>query len=230
MLKRDLYYERIPTKSLRDDVRYLGNILGKVIKDQEGKKFFDLVEKTRLLSKANIANRRQKNPFNKLSKEIKKVNPKTLNFETIDKIDAINLNDLTEINPDIRMGPCVGNPSKFLGIGLNFKDHALEQNLPIPDEPIIFSKFTNCVCGPNDDIEIPKGSEHTDWEVELGFVIGKKAKYIPENEALKYVLGFFLVNDVSERNFQKKEVSLGIKERDLILLDQLDLIYLPKMK
>tara|TARA_B100001741_G_scaffold288820_1_gene267268 strand:- start:97 stop:753 length:657 start_codon:yes stop_codon:yes gene_type:complete len=102
------------------------------------------------------------------------------------------------------MGPCVGNPSKFLGIGLNFKDHALEQNLPIPDEPIIFSKFTNCVCGPNDDIEIPKGSEHTDWEVELGFVIGRKAKYIPENEALKYVLGFFLVNDVSERNFQKK--------------------------
>ena len=78
MLKRDLYYERISTKSLRDDVRYLGNILGKVIKDQEGKKFFDLVEKTRLLSKANIANRRQKNPFNKLSKEIKKVNPKNL--------------------------------------------------------------------------------------------------------------------------------------------------------
>ena len=78
MLKRDLYYERISTKSLRDDVRYLGNILGRVIKDQEGKKFFDLVEKTRLLSKANIANKNQKDPFNKISKEIKKCNPKNL--------------------------------------------------------------------------------------------------------------------------------------------------------
>ena len=96
MLKRDLYYERISTKSLRDDVRYLGNILGKVIKDQEGKKFFDLVEKTRLLSKANIANRRQKNPFNKLSKEIKKVNPKNLFKLTRAYNHFMNLYNLAE--------------------------------------------------------------------------------------------------------------------------------------
>ena len=104
-----------------------------------------------------------------------------------------------------RIGACVSNPSKFIGIGLNFKDHATEQNLPIPKEPIIFSKFTNSVCGPNDDIAIPKNSNHTDWEVELGFVIGKKAKYISEAEALDHVLGFFLVNDLSERNFQKNK-------------------------
>ena len=96
MLKRDLYYERISTKSLRDDVRYLGNILGRVIKDQEGKKFFDLVEKTRLLSKANIANRNQKDPFNKISKEIKKCNPKNLFKLTRAYNHFMNLYNLAE--------------------------------------------------------------------------------------------------------------------------------------
>jgi len=109
------------------------------------------------------------------------------------------------LDPNSRIGPCVSKPSKFIGIGLNFKDHAEEQNLPIPKEPIIFSKFTNCVSGPNDDIIIPKNSNHTDWEVELGFVIGKKTLYVNETNALDHVLGFFLVNDVSERNFQKKK-------------------------
>jgi 2,4-diketo-3-deoxy-L-fuconate hydrolase len=88
---------------------------------------------------------------------------------------------------------------------LNFKDHAEEQNLPIPKEPIIFSKFTSCVSGPNDDIIVPKNSNHTDWEVEIGFVIGKKALYVSEENAMDHVLGFFLVNDVSERNFQKNK-------------------------
>ena len=88
---------------------------------------------------------------------------------------------------------------------MNFKDHAEEQNLPIPKEPIIFSKFTSCIIGPNDPIIVPKGSQHTDWEVELGFVIGKKALNVSVENALDYVLGFFLVNDVSERNFQKNK-------------------------
>ena len=142
--------------------------------------------------------------YRDLSNIIQDFNPEYLNFETLNKINELEIQDLPIISKDQRIGACVNNSSKFIGIGLNFKDHALEQNLPIPSEPIIFSKFTNCICGPNDDIQIPKNSSHTDWEVELGFVIGKKAKYVSEDNALDYVLGFFLVNDVSEREFQKK--------------------------
>jgi len=138
-----------------------------------------------------------------LSSIINDFNPETLNIETINKISGINFSNLPELDPSSRVGACVSKPSKFIGIGLNYKDHAKEQNLPVPKEPIIFSKFTNCVSGPNDNIMIPKNSKHTDWEVELGFVIGKKALYVSEDKALDYVLGFFLVNDVSERHFQK---------------------------
>ena len=141
--------------------------------------------------------------YRDVSTIVKDFDPSTLNFDTIKKISETDVNSLSVLSKDSRIGACVKDPSKFIGIGLNFKDHALEQNLPIPKEPIIFSKFTNCVCGPNDDIQIPKGSNHTDWEVELGFVMGKEAKYISEEEALDYVLGFTLVNDVSERDLQK---------------------------
>jgi len=140
-----------------------------------------------------------------LSSIIEDFIPETLNFETINKINEENISNLPILDSSLRIGACVSKPSKFIGIGLNFKDHAEEQNLPIPKEPIIFSKFTNCLSGPNDDIVIPKNSKHTDWEVELGFVIGKKALYVSEDKALDHVLGFFLVNDVSERNFQKKK-------------------------
>jgi 2-keto-4-pentenoate hydratase/2-oxohepta-3-ene-1,7-dioic acid hydratase in catechol pathway len=145
------------------------------------------------------------NNFRDLSSVVKDFTPDTLNFKTIDKIKKINILNLPILNSAKRIGPCVANPSKFIGIGLNFKDHAEEQNLPTPKEPIIFSKFTNCVSGPNDDIIIPKNSHHTDWEVELGFVIGKKTLYVDKADALDHVLGFFLVNDVSERNFQKNK-------------------------
>ena len=144
------------------------------------------------------------NNYRDLSKIISDYNPDTLNFDLIKKIKNIDILDLPKLDSKLRIGPCVSKPSKFIGIGLNFKDHAEEQNLPIPEEPIIFSKFTSCITGPNDPIIIPKGSEHTDWEVELGFVIGKKAINVSIEQALDYVLGFFLVNDVSERNFQKK--------------------------
>ncbi len=143
--------------------------------------------------------------YRDLSSEISDFNSDTLNFETLKKISKINKSNLPILDKDIRIGPCVSNPSKFLGIGLNYKDHALEQNMPIPKEPIIFSKFTSSISGPNDDIEIPKNSSHTDWEVEIGFVIGKTARYINEDQAMDHVLGFFLVNDVSEREFQKKK-------------------------
>ena len=143
--------------------------------------------------------------YRDLSSTIKDLNPSTLNFETLEKIKNLDIKKLPIMDKNLRIGACVSNPSKFIGIGLNFKDHALEQNLPIPNEPIIFSKFTNCIVGPNDDIIIPKNSTHTDWEVELGFVIGKRASYVSEEEAMNYVLGFFIVNDVSEREFQKNK-------------------------
>ena len=145
------------------------------------------------------------NNYRDLSKIISDYNPDTLNFDLIKKIKNIDILDLPKLDSKLRIGPCVSKPSKFIGIGLNFKDHAEEQNLPIPEEPIIFSKFTSCITGPNDPIIIPKGSEHTDWEVELGFVIGKKAINVSIEQAWDHVLGFFLVNDVSERNFQKKK-------------------------
>ena len=143
--------------------------------------------------------------YKDLSSLIKDFDSETLTFETLKKIKEIDISKLPNLDPKARIGACVSKPSKFIGIGLNFKDHAEEQNLPIPKEPIIFSKFTNCVSGPNDDIIVPKNSNHTDWEVEIGFVIGKKALYVSEENALEYVLGFFLVNDVSERNFQKNK-------------------------
>ena len=145
------------------------------------------------------------NNFRDLSSIINDFIPDTLNFETLEKIKNIDINTLPKLNSNLRIGACVSKPSKFIGIGLNFKDHAEEQNLPIPKEPIIFSKFTSCIIGPNDPIIVPKGSEHTDWEVELGFVIGKKAINVNVDNALDHVLGFFLVNDVSERNYQKNK-------------------------
>ena len=147
----------------------------------------------------------QDNNFRDLSSLVEDLNPNTLNFENLDKIQNSDISNLPKLDTNSRIGACVSKPSKFIGIGLNFKDHAEEQNLPIPKEPIIFSKFTSCVTGPNDPIIVPKGSNHTDWEVELGFVIGKKAINVSVDEAMDHVLGFFLVNDVSERNCQKNK-------------------------
>jgi 2-keto-4-pentenoate hydratase/2-oxohepta-3-ene-1,7-dioic acid hydratase in catechol pathway len=101
-----------------------------------------------------------------------------------------------------RLGPCVAGIGKFICIGLNYADHAAESGHPVPDEPVIFMKGTSAVVGPNDDVEIPRGSEKTDWEVELGVVIGKSAKYVTEADALEHVAGYCVINDVSERSFQ----------------------------
>ena len=143
--------------------------------------------------------------YRDLSSIVNDFNPDTLNFDTIETIKNADISNLPKLDSNLRIGACVSRPSKFIGIGLNCKDHADEQNLPIPKEPIIFSKFTSCITGPNDPIVVPKGSNHTDWEVEIGFVIGKKAINVSVDEAMDHVLGFFLVNDVSERNFQKNK-------------------------
>ena len=107
---------------------------------------------------------------------------------------------LVEGNP--RLGPCVSGIGKFICIGLNYADHAAESGIQVPPEPVIFMKATSAVCGPDDDVEIPRGSEQTDWEVELGVVIGKPAKYVDEARAMDHVAGYCVVNDVSERTFQ----------------------------
>lgn len=113
-----------------------------------------------------------------------------------------NFNDLSEIDPNIRLGAPFARPSKIVCIGLNYKDHAEETGAAIPAEPIIFMKSTTALVGPNDTVVIPKNSVKTDWEVEFGIVIGKKATYVEESEALDYVAGYVLHNDVSEREFQ----------------------------
>jgi ureidoglycolate lyase len=122
--------------------------------------------------------------------------------DSLKKLVALDVAKLPLASGDLRIGPCVGKIGKFICIGLNYADHAAESNAPIPKEPIVFMNTTSAVCGPNDDVEIPKGSEKTDWEVELGVVIGKPAKYVPENHAMDYVAGYCVVNDVSEREFQ----------------------------
>jgi 2,4-diketo-3-deoxy-L-fuconate hydrolase len=103
---------------------------------------------------------------------------------------------------DLRLGPCVGSIGKYVCIGLNYADHAEEAGMPIPPEPIIFNKWTSAVCGPNDPIQIPRGSTRTDWEVELGVVIGKPGVYIDEADAMDHVAGYCVINDVSEREYQ----------------------------
>lgn len=110
-----------------------------------------------------------------------------------------------------RIGPCVGQVGKFIGIGLNYADHAAEAGLQVPPEPIVFSKFTSCICGPDDPILIPRGSEKTDWEVELGIVIGRPARYITEDQAMDHVAGFCVINDVSERAFQNERAGQWCK-------------------
>lgn len=120
-------------------------------------------------------------------------------LEALSKIDPQSL-PLVQGSP--RIGPCVGQVGKFLCIGLNYADHAAESNMPVPSEPVIFSKFTSAICGPNDDVQIPRGSTKTDWEVELGVVIGKGGRYIDESNAMDHVAGYCVINDVSEREWQ----------------------------
>ncbi|MDT1060991.1 fumarylacetoacetate hydrolase family protein [Paracoccus sp. CPCC 101403] len=122
-----------------------------------------------------------------------------VNLDALKRIDPASL-PLVEGNP--RFGACVGGVGKFICIGLNYSDHAAESGMAVPPEPVIFAKYTSAICGPNDDIIIPRGSEKTDWEVELAFVIGKPGKYIAEADAMDHVAGFCVCNDVSERAFQ----------------------------
>lgn len=151
------------------------------------------------------------NTIRDLSSVIKDIDPTTIGDGLINTVKKLDISKLPKLDNNLRVGASVSNPSKFLGIGLNFLDHALEQNLEPPKEPIIFSKATTSVCGPNDDLIIPKNSQKTDWEVEIAFVIGKKGKNIPLQDAESYIFGYCLVCDFSEREWQKNRSGQWIK-------------------
>ncbi len=125
-----------------------------------------------------------------------------LSDEGMEAIRAVDPASLPLVPADTRLGACVADTGKFICIGLNYADHAAESGLEVPPEPVIFMKATSAICGPNDPIVIPRGSEKTDWEVELAVIIGKRAKYVSEADALDYVAGYAITNDVSERAFQ----------------------------
>ena len=151
------------------------------------------------------------NKIRDLSSHIKDFNSDNLIFETISKLENINLETLPEINNSERVGACVSKPGKFVAIGLNYSDHAKETGLKTPKEPIVFMKATSCISGPNDDIEMPKNSSKLDWEVELAIVIGKETKNISEQEAADHILGYCIVNDVSEREWQIEKLGQWVK-------------------
>lgn len=122
--------------------------------------------------------------------------------DMISRLSAIDPERLPPVSKPGRLGPPLARVGKFIAIGLNYRDHAVEANLPIPSEPIVFTKANSCIVGPDDTVLIPRGSEKTDWEVELGVVIGKVTRYIREADGLDHVAGYLTVNDVSERAFQ----------------------------
>lgn len=137
-----------------------------------------------------------------LSAHIDDVAGAALSDEALARLRPLDTDTLPKVEGDPRLGACVGGIGKFICIGLNYSDHAAETGADVPEQPILFFKATSAVCGPNDDVLIPRGSLKTDWEVELGVVIGKEARYVDEAEALDHVAGYCLINDVSERAFQ----------------------------
>lgn len=145
-----------------------------------------------------------------LSEHVSDIAGDVLTDEGLAMIADLDLSTLPEVTAK-RYGPCVARVGKFICIGLNYSDHASESGMTVPSEPVIFAKATSAICGPNDEVELPRGSTATDWEVELGVVIGNEAKYIDEAEALEHVAGYCLINDISERDFQLKREGQWVK-------------------
>ena len=137
-----------------------------------------------------------------LSGVISDVGADNLSPQSLEKIRRLDVNTLPEVGGSPRIGPCVASPGKFICVGLNYSDHAAESGVPVPKEPILFMKANSAICGPNDGIIIPRTSTKTDWEVELGVIIGTRALYVSEADSIGHVAGYCVVNDVSERDFQ----------------------------
>ena len=150
-----------------------------------------------------------------LSSKINDLCPETLNFKKLRELEKINLEDLKEINSSVRIGSCISKPVDFLAIGLNYKAHAEGTKSKLPTEPILFNKSSGCIQGPNDPIIKPKEAKKMDYEVEVAIVIGKEGKYIPINKAQEYVFGYCIVNDISERSWQKERGGQWIKGKSI---------------
>ena len=146
-----------------------------------------------------------------LSDHVSDVAGDVLSTAGLARLVALDENALPIVKGNPRIGPCVGQVGKFLCIGLNYSDHAAEAGLEVPPEPVLFMKPSDCICGPNDDVIIPRGSMKTDWEVELGVVIGDGGRYIDEAKALDHVAGYCVINDVSEREFQIEHAGQWVK-------------------
>ncbi|MCP2072706.1 UNVERIFIED_ORG: ureidoglycolate lyase [Pseudomonas lini] len=142
------------------------------------------------------------NQIRDLSGHVPDIVGQVLSPDSLARLAAIDPSSLPIVAGQPRIGACVGQVGKFICIGLNYADHAAESNMDVPKEPIIFNKWTSAICGPNDDIQVPRGSLKTDWEVELGVVIGKGGRYIDEANAMEHVAGYCVINDVSEREWQ----------------------------
>jgi 2-keto-4-pentenoate hydratase/2-oxohepta-3-ene-1,7-dioic acid hydratase in catechol pathway len=137
-----------------------------------------------------------------LSSVVRDIDGFALSEAALGMLRSVDPASLPKVDAKVRIGPCVARPVNFVCIGLNYADHAAETNAPIPKEPIVFLKSLSAYCGPDDDVKLPRGSKKLDWEVELGIVIGKLARYVPEHEAMEHVAGYCVCNDVSEREFQ----------------------------
>ena len=146
-----------------------------------------------------------------LSSIVPDITGKTIDAAGLARIKAADPAGLPVLDSKLRIGPCVGNVGKFICVGLNYADHAAESNLPVPSEPILFMKATSAIIGPNDTVVIPRNSTKADWEVELGVVIGKEARYVEEKDALSHVAGYCVINDLSERAFQKDRGGQWVK-------------------
>jgi 2-keto-4-pentenoate hydratase/2-oxohepta-3-ene-1,7-dioic acid hydratase in catechol pathway len=146
-----------------------------------------------------------------LSTMIPDLSGESLHPDSIARLRQVNPAAMPRVEGNPRIGPCVAGAGKFICIGLNYSDHAAESKMAVPAEPILFMKATSAICGPNDDILIPRGSQKTDWEVELGVVIGSTARYVPESDALSHVAGYCVVNDLSERAFQLEGTGQWVK-------------------
>ncbi len=146
-----------------------------------------------------------------LSAHVDDIAGAVLTPEGLDHLRGINPDSLPVVTGSPRIGACVGRIGKFICIGLNYADHAAESGMAVPPEPVLFMKATSAVCGPNDDVIIPKGSLKTDWEVELGVVIGREARYVDEADAMSHVAGYCVINDLSERAFQIERAGQWVK-------------------
>lgn len=153
--------------------------------------------------------------FRNLSSHIKELNPETINENLIQKLKKINLENLPEISSTERIGSCISKPGDFLAIGLNYKAHAEGTNSKLPAEPILFNKSTGCIQGPDDPIFKPISAKKLDYEAEVAMVIGKKAKYVKEENAEDYIFGYCIVNDISERSWQKERGGQWIKGKSI---------------